>query len=178
MNKTFDNIIIARSKPNWFIIVFLLIYEIGLTVMSPILISILIQDASSTWLTIGILILVLIVWLWVINFLLWQLRGKIILKFLIDKLIIEEKGKLLNTKKQVAFKDIQNTIIENSKVYILCFAIPFVFNRKDRVDIVIYYHDKHHWKREKRIGQNILLSEANKIKNVINKKLDINIIQY
>jgi len=158
--------IVLSPKINWRITLFLLIFELILTGFIPMFFCVLIEYPEDLAIVFAVLLMV-IVWITVLDMLLWQFRGKEILVFNSDILIAKQQGRLFNRNRQIEYEKINNLFIEDPQTYILCFAVPIVFKRKDTKDIIVSYKDKKDRNREARIGQRVLLKDVINIEQQI-----------
>lgn len=110
-----------KHKINWFLLIFLSLYEL------------LIIGCTHAWISAGVMvgthkelifvpILLIMVAIWFLDFILWQLRGYEVITMDDDDLIIKKRGKLFNSKVMININDIENLEASKFKLIYLLFT--------------------------------------------------------
>lgn len=109
-----------KHRINWFLLVFLSIYELFII------------GCTYAWISAGVMvgthkalifvpIFLIMFAIWFLDFILWQVRGYEVISMDDDDLIIKKRGKLFNSKMMININDIENIEVSKFKLRYLLF---------------------------------------------------------
>lgn len=110
-----------KHKINWFLLIFLSLYELLTIGCIYAWISAGVMIGSPKGLILFLIIMIMLA-IWFLDFILWQVRGYEVISMDDDDLIVKKRGKLFNSKVMININDIENLEASEFKLIYLLFT--------------------------------------------------------